>query len=64
MKGGRVRIPFLPGLVVLCCIFLLTQCTPTSSVHRAPLQESTSVQAPPLAPQEQLEQFNLLLDRG
>jgi len=64
MKRGCVSVPFLRGLGVLCCLFLLAQCTSTSSVHRAPLQEPTRVQAPPLTPQEELEEFNLLLDRG
>ncbi|HEV8715877.1 MAG TPA: hypothetical protein VGX03_24000 [Candidatus Binatia bacterium] len=64
MKRGLARIPFLHGLVALFCICLLTQCTPTSSVHRAPPPESVGVQAPLPTPQEQLEQFNLFLDRG
>jgi hypothetical protein len=64
MKRGLASISFLHGLVALFCICLLTQCTPTSRVHRASPQESTGVQAPLITPQEQLEQFNLSLDRG
>jgi hypothetical protein len=64
MKRGLASISFLNGLVALFCICLLTQCTPTRSVHRVPPQESAGVQAPLITPQEQLEQFNLSLDRG
>jgi hypothetical protein len=64
MKRGLASISFLHGLVALFCICLLTQCTPTSSVHRAPPQEAAGVQSPLLTSQEQLEQFNLFLDRG
>lgn len=64
MKRGRASIPFLHGMVALLYICLLTQCTPTRSVPRVPPQEPVGVQAPPLTPQEQLEQFNLSVDRG
>jgi hypothetical protein len=64
MKQGRRGMPFLRGIVAIFCICVLTQCTPTSSVHRVPPQESAGVQVSPLSPQEQLEQFNLFLDRG